>query len=136
MPRVLGLTLCLSVLDVGCHRARPTIGHDEAVTGSVTYRERIALPTNARLVVHLLDIDAPDVPDCIVASSERAIEHAVPVPFELKYDPHGIVTGIQYGIAAEIRVGDEVWFESAKPSPILTKGHGTHIDLVLMRVPR
>ena len=68
----------------------PPPGHDDAVTGTVTYRERMALPEEAVLRVFLLDIDAPDVPDWIAARSERAITSQVPLVFSVGYDPHSI----------------------------------------------
>lgn len=124
----LALAACLD-------RAPPPPGHDDAVTGTVTYRERLALPPKARLRVQLLDIDAPDVPDYIVAESVREIEGQVPLEFAVAYDPEALNPDVQYGIGAEIEVEEQIWFETPEPVPVLTKGHPARVDLVLRRVP-
>jgi putative lipoprotein len=45
-----------------------------AVTGEVSYRERIALPPNAVLTVRLLDVSMADAPETVVG--EQKIEPA------------------------------------------------------------
>ena len=57
-----------------------------AVTGEVSYRERIALPPNAALTVRLLDVSLADAPETVVA--EQTIDPAgqVPINFEIKFD--------------------------------------------------
>lgn len=129
VPAILVLTVA------ACIRRAPPPGHDEAVTGTVTYRERLALPPGALLRVQLLDIDAPDVPDFIVAASERPIEGQVPLEFSVVYDPHALHEDVQYGVAAEILLEEKTWFETPEPVPVLTKGHPARADLVLRRVP-
>jgi putative lipoprotein len=95
----------------------------------------MALPEGAVLRVLLLDIDAPDVPDWIVARSERPVEGQVPLDFSLGYDPHAIVEAVRYGVAAELLVEGEVWFATPEPVPVLTQGAPDRVDLVLRRAP-
>jgi putative lipoprotein len=127
------LPSCLAAFLPGCQHSPPSPGHGDAILGTVTYLEEVALPIEARLRVMLLDIDAPDVPDFILAKHESAILRDVPIQFDLPYDPRVIRADVLYGVSAEILVGDEVWFEMPEPVPVLTKGNPGRVELVLHR---
>lgn len=129
--------LCYASLTLaaGCRQPMPPPGVTEYLRGTVTFLEKMAIPPEARVKVMLLDIDALDVPDFIVAFDEHALS-IVPNAYSVAYDPHGIAPNTKYGIAAEIRVGDELLFESLAPIPVLTKGAPNQADLVLKRVTR
>ena len=56
------------------------------VSGRVTYRQRIALPPGAVLVVSVLDVSRVDAPSVTVAEQRIEVEHQVPIPFEVRVD--------------------------------------------------
>jgi putative lipoprotein len=59
------------------------------VTGSVSYRERIALPPDAVIQVSLLDVSLMDVAAKLISEQTIKPRHSVPVPFALEYHPRG-----------------------------------------------
>src|SRR3546814_10253232 len=62
-------------------------GRTIAVSGSVTYRERIALPPTARIEVKLDDVSLADAPSRTLASQRFAAEgKQVPFAFALTID--------------------------------------------------
>ena len=57
------------------------------VTGSVTYRERIALPPSAVVTVKLVDVSLADAPSVLIAEQVIRTEgRQVPFEFALDYD--------------------------------------------------
>ncbi|HEX5632928.1 MAG TPA: YbaY family lipoprotein, partial [Gemmatimonadales bacterium] len=74
---------------LACARApegdAPTPAPPVAVlTGSVTYRERMALPAGAVVRVELRDVSRADASAALVASQEIRPTSQVPIPFELR----------------------------------------------------
>lgn len=77
-----------------------------AVTGTVTYPQRIALPPEAVVVVKLEDVSLADAPAVVIA--ERTIPtngQQVPIPFKLVYDPGDIIPNHRYTVSARILHG-------------------------------
>jgi putative lipoprotein len=109
-------------------------GASNSVTGSVTYRERIALPPDARVEVKLLDVSLQDVVAKTIAEQTIEVTHQVPIPFELVYDPAQIREGLSYSVRATIYRGDKMMFTTDRHYGVLTRGAGHHVDLVLVRV--
>ena len=75
------------------------------VTGSVTYRERIALsPDRTFLVVRLLDISKADAPSIEIASLRQPVGNPQMV-FILPYEASKIDPKLTYGLEAKIEIG-------------------------------
>ena len=55
------------------------------VTGTVTYRERIALPPDAVVEIKLLDVSPMDVAATLIAEQAIIPQHQVPIAFALPY---------------------------------------------------
>ena len=110
-------------------------GVSNQVTGSVTYRERIALPPTARVEVKLLDVSLQDVAAKTIAEQTIAVTHQVPIPFELVYDPVEIDERFTYAVRATIYEGDKMLFTTDTHYGVLTRGNGDHVDLVLKKIP-
>ncbi|TNF88356.1 MAG: hypothetical protein EP300_08085, partial [Gammaproteobacteria bacterium] len=72
------------------------------VTGTVTYRERIALTPEAVVDVKLLDVSIADVSAKLIAQQTIKPKHQVPIPFELVYDPADIDERMTYAVRATI----------------------------------
>ena len=103
------------------------------VTGTVTYRERIALTPEAVVEVQLLDVSLADASAIQIAIQTIKPKHQVPIPFELIYDPADIDERMTYAVRATIRDGGRLLFTTDRHYPVLTRGHPHHVDLVLVR---
>lgn len=103
------------------------------VSGTVAYRQRIALPPNAKLVVRLEDTGRADAPATVIA--ETTIEtngQQVPIPFTLTYDPAQISPRGRYTVRAQIFYGDQLrWTSTRLYSVALQEAQSAEVDLQL-----
>ncbi len=89
------------------------------IKGETLYRERIALPADAKVIVQLLDVSKMDVPAIVMA--ERVQQGAAtPAPFSFAIGSDQFQPGHTYAIGARIMLGDKLLF-------INTQAY--HIDL-------
>ncbi len=109
-----------------------------AIVGTVTYRQRVALPPDAIVEVRLQDTSRAD-------ASARTLGHAiiptagaqVPIPFRIEYDPAAINPSHSYSVRATITVGDRLLFTSTTAYPVLTQGGGNEATIaVFMILPK
>jgi putative lipoprotein len=102
------------------------------LTGTVTYRQRIALPPEAIVTVRLEDTslaDAPAVP--VVQYSFGAEGRQVPLPFEFTFDPASIKDGNTYSVRASIEIEGELRWTSTTAYHVLTRGNPSQVDIVV-----
>lgn len=101
------------------------------VTGTVTYRQRIALTPDAQLTVKLVDISLQDAPAVTVA--EQIIDNPgqLPISYDLTYEPEDIDPRHTYAVQARITSGGKLQFTTTRAYLVLTGGHPEHVDLVL-----
>ena len=106
------------------------------VTGSVTYRERMALPNDAVIDVQLIDTSIADIAAQTVAESLINAEgRQVPVSFTLAYNPTQIVAAHHYSVRSTIRSGDGMlMFSTTQAYPVLTHGASSKVNLILHTV--
>ena len=104
------------------------------VTGTLIYRERMALPPDAVAEVWLLDTSLADVPAVEIAYQRIEGPGNPPIPFVLEYDAQQIREGMQYSVRATIRHAGQLLFTSDTHYPVLTRGAGNTADLLLIRV--
>ncbi len=103
------------------------------VSGTVSYRERLALPPDAVLEVQLADVSKQDVAATIVAETSVAAHgRQVPIPFVLPYDPAMIAVNHTYVVRAAIRSDGDLLFTSASHYPVITRGNPAKVDLLLV----
>ncbi|MBO9446605.1 YbaY family lipoprotein [Ruegeria sp. R14_0] len=103
------------------------------IEGSATYRERIAVPPDATLLVQLQDVSRADVPS-VTLSAKRYALTGVPAQFELSYDDALIQEGMRYVVRGSIFQGDTLLYTTDTAYPVLTNGAGNTTDLVLVKV--
>lgn len=108
----------------------------EQVTGTLMYRERIALPPEAFAEVWLLDTSLADAPAVEIAYQRIDDPGSPPIPFALDYDPSKIQENMQYGVRATIRHADELLFTSDTHYPVLTRGAGNTAEIMLIMIDR
>ena len=84
------------------------------LTGEAFYRERIALPPGAKLVVLLEDVSRMDVAATVLAEYSASVDSPPPYAFELEYDPSVIEERMRYNVRASIKEGDSLVFTSTQ----------------------
>ncbi len=83
-----------------------------SVSGTATYRERIALPPQAVFEARLEDVSLVDAPAVLVAQVRDESPGAPPFHFTIPYDPARIQPSHRYAISARVLHGDELLFAS------------------------
>ena len=137
--RRLALIAALAMCVAGCSgqshdNNRTPAKTGAAVSGSVSYRERMALPADAVVTVSLVDVAPPASSNPIVTETTiRTTGRQVPILFELAYDPTRIDADRAYVVKAMIRSGDQVLFATATETPVITQGNPSRVDLWLSR---
>jgi len=104
-----------------------------AVTGTASYRERIALPPDAVFEATLEDVSRADAPAEVIGSVRLEQPGQVPIRFEIPYDPARIDARHSYSVRARILDRDRLLFTTDRINPVLTRGHGTEVTLLLVR---
>lgn len=111
-------------------------GNTAQVTGTLMYRERIALPPGAVAKAWLLDTSLADAPAVEIAYQEIEDPGVPPIHFALDFDPSKIDERKQYGVRATIMLDDRLLFTSDTHYPVLTRGAGNTADVMLIMVDR
>lgn len=108
------------------------------ISGTVSYRERIALPADAVVHVQLLDMSVWEMPPPVLAEEKFTLgNRQVPVPFELKVDPAKIDLKHSHALRARIVVGYDIRFLSEVPIAVKLRGNANpHVDLMLMQAEK
>lgn len=105
-----------------------------ALRGTVTYRERMALPAGAQVHVALLDVSRQDAPADTVAATMVTPAGQVPVAFVLGYPVGRIDQARMYALSARIDVDGRTWFASGGTTAVLTRGAPVNdVELVVAR---
>lgn len=106
-----------------------------SVTGTVTYRERIALPPNAVIKVQLVDVSRADAPAIVLGEQVfQASGRQPPFAFQISYDSAKVVANYSYAVQARIEVDGKLRFVSDQHYAVITRGAPTHVDMVLKSV--
>lgn len=113
----------------------PIQTQDNVVSGTVTYRQRSALPETAVLTVSLLDVSRADAPSTPIA--QERIETAgkqVPFSFGFAYDRTKIQERNRYAVRAEIRDGERLLFTTDTSYPVITQGNPKTVEITVVPV--
>ncbi|MFA0659968.1 YbaY family lipoprotein [Vibrio splendidus] len=128
---------------VGCQATSETNASQEVVaentqviSGTVSYRERIALPENAVVTVTLEDISLADAPSTVIATQEFTTDgKQVPFAFELSYDNNKVKANHRYNMRATIHVDGKLRFTTDTIKSVITDVENTQqADLRLVGV--
>lgn len=104
------------------------------VTGTVTYREKIALSPDAVVEVKLLDVSRAGAPALTIGEQVIVNPGQVPISFEIEYDPADIDDRFVYAVQVRILEGDRLAFINDTTYPVITRGSPNQADLVLVMV--
>jgi len=124
---------------VGQHRG---VGHHQrradgagVVSGTVAYRERMAMPENAVLTMQLQDVSNSDAPPKVIAEQRFTFAgQQVPLPFELHYEAAKIDPAHTYALTAKIAVAGQVMFLNSTTYDVITHGNPTKVDMSVQMV--
>jgi putative lipoprotein len=109
--------------------AGPTL---HVVSGTVSFRERIALPPGAVVTVRVADVSRADGPAVILAQNAIEVAGQVPVPFELAVDAADVDARADIAVWARLRSTVGTWVSDTH-TPVLTRGAGNTADVVVRR---
>jgi len=135
MIRLLPLALLVVALGVG---SAPALGAGTGnVTGTVAYRQRVALPPDAVVEVRLQDTTRADAAARTIGQATIPTHGAqVPIPFRIDFDPAAIDPSHSYSVRATISVDGRLLFTSTTVYPVLTRGAGNEAAIeVYMILP-
>jgi len=105
-----------------------------SVSGTITYRERMALPPDAAIEVKLQDVSGQNgTPNTVAESVFASAGKQVPISFQLSYNPSDISPAHKYQVQANIRVNGKLMFTGVIPYLVITQGAPSHVDLLLQR---
>lgn len=114
-------------------------GHEGAtamLTGSVIYRERIALPPGALVSVRIEDVSRADAPSILVAESVFPAQSGPPFAFAVEYNPADINPRHRYSLRASIVNEDRLLFTSTQHYPAFASEQALEILVERVRAPR
>lgn len=115
--------LLLAVLLAACNEQAGSRAQSEqkpdnsllrVISGEVWYRERIALPRGAEVIVTLEDQSRADAPATVITDFIHTVEGQGPYPFRLVYDPAVIDDRMTYGLRARIEHDGKLMFGSTE----------------------
>ena len=103
------------------------------LSGSVLYRERMALPPGATVSVTLEDSSKMDAPAMVLATSVEVVEGAPPYPFTLEYKDEAITEKGRYGLRAKIEADGELLFTSDEFIPAFDETREGPVEIQVRR---
>jgi putative lipoprotein len=103
------------------------------VSGTVSFRERIALPPGAVVTVELSDVSAADAAAAVLARTAVQVIGQVPVPFEPSVDAADVDEQASISVWARLRSEVGTW-QSDAPYPVLTNGAPDVAEIIVRRV--
>ncbi len=123
-----GGALVLALL--GCRTTAP----GAVVSGTATYRERIALPPEAAFEATLEDVSRADAPATTIGTARIENPGNPPYRFEIPYDPKQIDERHSYSVRARVVVGGQLMFTTDTVTPVITRGNPVTVSLLLRGV--
>jgi heat shock protein HslJ/uncharacterized lipoprotein YbaY len=99
-------------------------------SGEVTYLERVELPPGAELVVTLVSL--PDATPIVNAAAPIAAPGRVPLQYSFNVSSDVIRADRQFGLTAEIRIGQQIVFRNLLPVPVDPAAAGATLIVVAL----
>ena len=126
----LAAALTAAALGGGCTTPAPPAM--TSVSGTATYRERIALPPGAVFEALIEDVSRADAPALPIASTRDEAPGAPPVRFTLTYDPARILPSHRYAIRARVLHGAELLFTSDTHLPLPSGPDAAPVSILMV----
>lgn len=120
---------CLAMLI--CAIAVPAWAEFQTLSGTVAYREKIALPPDALVEITLEDVSLADAKAIPLGMVTVKAADGVPVDFEIRYDDQMVLERHRYTVRAVILVDDKAMWRSTQSFPALTNGAPETVDVLV-----
>lgn len=134
------MSVVLGAVLMGCQMSEEQVKEAkmDSITGTVFYRERIALPDNAVVTVKLQDVSLADAPAKVIAEHQFETNGAqVPFDFVLAYDTSKIEARNRYSVSARIEVDGKLRFITDTSYQVITDANTTdNVNLRLISAAR
>jgi uncharacterized lipoprotein YbaY len=92
-------------------------------SGTLTYREPVALPAGSLIEIQVRDVSREDAPAEIIAEESIVTEgQSVPIPFTVNYDPNGPRPDRVYSVFARIFTDNKLRWVTDSVTPFLVDG--------------
>ena len=134
---VLGAAACRDEAGPSNSKTEVTSGRspNASVSGTVSYRERIALTPGATLEVSLRDVSLMDAPAPLIARQTISGPGQVPIKFKVAYHKDDIESRNTYAVQARIVESDgRLAFINDTSYDVITRGNPSKVDMVLVLV--
>jgi putative lipoprotein len=131
--------LCLALI-LGA-LAAPVVGSaiparfTNVITGTATYRERIALPPGASFEATLEEESPGGGPDRVIARVRERHPGQVPIDFELRYDSRRVDSRERYVVRASIVARGRPLFTGSQNYRMRSRGQSRPVTVVMRRAP-
>jgi putative lipoprotein len=104
-----------------------------AVSGTLSYRERVALPATAIVTVQVAQVFADRAPQVIAEQRFTTNGAQPPFRYSLPYDPARVDPNSTYTVQANITVGGQTYFRTNTLYPAITRGNPTqNVNITLV----
>ncbi|AAO11469.2 YbaY family lipoprotein [Vibrio vulnificus] len=132
------MSVFFGALLAGCQTSEPLVKDQgiQTISGTVFYRERIALPEDAAVTLVLEDVSLADAPAKVIAKHKFITNgKQVPLSFDLAYDSKKIIANHRYNVRARIEVNGRLRFISDTIVPVITDEANTHnVEIMVVGV--
>jgi uncharacterized lipoprotein YbaY len=106
-------------------------GRQEAITGTITYRDRSALPRDAVATVELREVVRNDIRPITIARQTITGIRSVPIQFSLDYDPTQVDTRRTYVLHASIAAQGRELYSLRNGIPVLGNRPTSNVQLLV-----
>ncbi len=127
-------TLAAALVVTACTKLIPTDTNMGHIQGNVTYRERIALPDDAKVTVTLEDVSLADAPAEVLSRQTFLTDgKQPPFAYQLSYQSDQIEPNHRYIVSARIEgQNGKLLFVSDTAYPVLTNAAKTETQDILV----
>ncbi len=109
---------------------------NEAITGSIAYRDRSALPRDAVATVELREVLRSDLRPVTIARQTISPANRIPITFAMEYDPAEIDSRRTYVIDANITSGGRQIYAMRQSAPIFNGRPSKDVQLIVESTSR
>jgi putative lipoprotein len=105
-------------------------GANVQVSGNVSYRQRVALPDSALVIVRIVDVSRADAPGEILGEARiPSAGRQVPIPFAIVVPASRVAANHSYAAQARIEYDGKLRWITTQRYPVLTRGAGNTAEL-------
>jgi uncharacterized lipoprotein YbaY len=135
MPLRFPLSAPLIAVGLMAFALTPAWAAQELITGTATYRERIALPPDAVFEAIIEEVSRADAPAVEIARTRIESPGQPPIAFSIAYDPAAIDERLTYAVRTRVLLGERLMFISDTVHRVLTRGATREIAVMMRTAP-